>query len=195
MRRLILITAWVLIAPQIAQAGDHAADASIGDLLWPAVNFLILVAAIFHFVRKPAQAFFANRRNEIKTDLEGAASELSIAETTYAKWQRRLIDLESELEEIRATARQRAEAERERILSDARANAERIQADGVAAVKLEVRRAREELRKEATRAAIELAAQQLEREITDADQNRLVDEFIERVAAGPSADASRPGGA
>jgi F-type H+-transporting ATPase subunit b len=164
-------------------------------LVYLAGNLALLLAVIIYSARKPAQAFFASRRNEIKTELEGAASQLSDAETTYAKWQRRLAELEGELDEIRATARQRAESERERILSDARANAERIKRDGTAAVKLELRRAQEELRKEATRAAIELAAERLEREITDADQDRLVDEFIERVAAAPSAGANPSGGA
>jgi F-type H+-transporting ATPase subunit b len=195
MVRLAAIVGWVLIAPQIAQAADPSAEGGLGDLLWPAVNLALLLAVVIHFARKPVQAYFAARRNEIKTDLEGAASQLSDAEVLYSKWQRRLVDLESELEEIRATARQRAEVERERILSDARSTAERIKLDGAAAVQLELRRAREELREEATRAAIELAAERLERGITDADQDRLVDEFIDRVAAEPSAGADHSGGA
>jgi F-type H+-transporting ATPase subunit b len=192
--RRAALTGWVLITPQIAQASDQAAESGIGDLFWPAANLLLLLGVIIYFARKPVQAFFAARRNEIKTDLEGAASQLSDAEITYAKWQRRLADLEGELEEIRASARQRAEAERERILSDARSSAERIRRDGVAAVELELRRAREELREEATRAAIEIAAERLEGEITNTDRDRLVDEFIDRVVTESNTGTDQPGG-
>jgi F-type H+-transporting ATPase subunit b len=189
------IIGWILILPAIAQASDDSGRSPTETLYYLAGNLALLVSVIIYCSRKPVQAFFASRRNEIKTELEGAASQLSDAEATYAKWQRRLAELESELEEIRTTARQRAEAERERILSDARASAERIRRDGTAAVKLELRHAREELRKEATQAAIDLAAERLEREITDADQDRLVDEFIDRVAAAPNAGADQAGGA
>ena len=100
-----------------------------------------------------------------------------------------MIDLESELEEIRATSRQRAEAERERIIQDARATAERIRHDATAAVELELRRAREILREEATQLAIELAGERLSQEVTEADRDRLIDEFIGLIASTPDSGA------
>ena len=120
-------------------------------------------------------------RAGIVGELDAAASELSDAEAMYSKWQRRLIDLEGELDEIRATSRRRAESDRERILSDARASAERIRQDATAGIAQELRRAREQLREEATQLAIEMASDRLEREINDSDRDRLIDEFIERV--------------
>lgn len=192
--RLIIVTGFILLFAQTAQASSES-EGGLTDLLWPAANLALLLGVIVHFARKPIQAYFAGRRTEIQTELKNSANQLSDAETTYAKWQRRLVGLEGELEEIRATSRQRAEAERDRILSDARSTAERIRRDGAAAVELELRRAREELRAEATRLAIELAADRLESEINDADRDRLLDEFIDRVAAAPGADADRPGSA
>jgi F-type H+-transporting ATPase subunit b len=171
-----------------------AADPSAGGMqafLWPALNLVILIAVLVYFARKPLQAYFEKRRSEIQGDLQSAADQLATAETTYAKWQRRMIDLEGELDEIRAKSRQRAEAERERIIEDARAAAERIQRDATAAVELELRRAREMLREEATQLAIELAGERLSREVTDADRDRLVDEFIDLIASTPDSGASQ----
>jgi F-type H+-transporting ATPase subunit b len=154
---------------------------------------VILVAVLVHFARKPIRDYFASRRSEIQSELKGAADQLSEAEATYSKWQRRLADLEAELQEIRATSSQRAEAERDKILSDAHATAERIRRDASVAVEMELRRAREELREEATQLAIELATERLEREVTDADRDRLLDEFIDRIEVTPSFDADRRG--
>jgi F-type H+-transporting ATPase subunit b len=106
-----------------------------------------------------------------------------------------MIDLEGELDEIRATSRQRAEAERERIIEDARATAERVQRDATTAIELELRRAREILREEATQLAIELAGERLSREVTEADRDRLIDEFIGLIASTPDSGASQREGA
>jgi F-type H+-transporting ATPase subunit b len=176
----------------------YASDPSAGSLqafLWPALNLVILIAVLVYFARKPLQAYFEKRRSEIQGELKSAADQLATAESTYAKWQRRMIDLESELDEIRATSRQRAEAERERIIQDARATAERIRRDATAAVELELRRAREILREEATQLAIELAGERLSREVTEADRDRLIDEFIGLIASTPGSGASQREGA
>jgi F-type H+-transporting ATPase subunit b len=176
----------------------YASDPSAGGLqtlLWPALNLVILIAVLVYFARKPLQAYFEKRRSEIKGELQSAADQLATAEATYAKWQRRMIDLESELDEIRATSQQRAEAERERIIADARATADRIRRNATAAVELELRRARETLREEATQLAIDLASERLSREVTDADRDRLVDEFIDLIASTPDSGADQREGA
>jgi F-type H+-transporting ATPase subunit b len=176
----------------------HASDDSATGLqafLWPAVNLVILIAVLVYFARKPLRAYFDKRRSDIQGELQTAADQLATAETTYADWQRRMVDLDGELDEIRATSRQRAEAERERIIDDARATAERIRRDATAAVELELRRARETLREEAAQLAIELAGERLTREVTDTDRDRLIDEFIDLIASTPGTDANPREGA
>ncbi len=172
----------------------YASDPSVGGLqafLWPALNLAILIAVLVYFGRKPLRAYFEKRRSEVQGVLQSAADQLATAETTYAKWQRRTVDLEVELNEIRAMSRQRAEAEREKIIDDARATAERIRRDATTAVELELRRAREILREEATQLAIELAGERLSREVTEADRDRLIDEFIALIASTPGDGASQ----
>jgi F-type H+-transporting ATPase subunit b len=184
------VALWVILPAVSAHAADPSAD-GLQTFLWPGLNLVILIAVLVYFARKPLQAYFEKRRSEIQGELQSAADQLTTAEATYAKWQRRMIDLEGELDEIRATSRQRAEAERERIIEGARASAERIRHNATAAVDLELRRAREILREEATQLAIELAGERLSREVTDADRDRLVDEFIDLIASTPESGASQ----
>jgi len=176
----------------------HAAEEHAGGLnsiLLNAANLAILIAVLVYFARKPLRAYFDKRRADIQGELRAAADQLSTAESTYAKWQRRMIDLEAELDEIRMTSRQRAEAERERIILAARATAERIRRDATAAVDLELRRAREILREEAAQLAIQLAGDRLAREVNDADRDRLIDEFIDRIESKPDSGAMQQEGA
>jgi len=92
---------------------------------------------------------------------------------------------------IRADARDRAEAERNHILADAASAAERIRNDARSAVDQELRRAREDLRREAAELAVELAAEALRSRVTDADRSRLVDEFIQTIERSGDAAPGR----
>ena len=141
---------WIAVAAAPAQAA-----AEEGGLLFPAINFALLLAVLFWFARKPIQAFFGDRRAAIRKDLDDAAALKRRAEEHYAQWNRRIVDLERELAEIRAGAQERAEAERASLLADARAAAERIRSDAANAVEHELRRARAGLREEASQLAIE----------------------------------------
>jgi len=178
---VIAASAGLLLLDLPAYASEESHGGGVDVLIKTAINLALLLGVLVYFARKPIIAFFAERRSDIEQDLTGAATELSDAEATFSKWQRRLIELDSELEQIRSTARHRAESERERIISDAHAAAQRIRDNATAAIGQELRRAREQLREEATQLAIEMAAERLEREVNAADRDRLLDEFIERV--------------
>ena len=175
----------VVLAPASALAASGG-ESVARDLIWRVVNLTLLLAVLVVFARKPTQAFFQDRRERIQGELQSAAQLRKEAELRYAKWQRQLVDLDAELERVRATARERAEAERERILADARAAAERIRSDAHVAVEQEVRRAREQLRDEASALSIQLASELLQAQVTDTDRDRLLDEFTAKIEQPPS---------
>jgi F-type H+-transporting ATPase subunit b len=180
-----LLPALLLAALAAAPAG--AADEHGASLLWPTVNFVLLIATLFVLTRKPIRNFFGERRSAIRKDVDEAAALKRRAEERYAQWQRKLVDLDRELEAIRAESRERAEAERASLIADARAAADRIRSDAANAVEHELRRARASLRAEASQLAVELAAGILREQVTGQDRDRLVDEFIERIERSPGA--------
>jgi F-type H+-transporting ATPase subunit b len=185
------VTALLLAAlPAHAESGGHGG--AVRELLFSVLNLVLLLGVLAYFTRKPLATFFAERRMRIQAELQAAADLRAEAEARYAKWQRRLIDLESELAGIRETARERAAAEREHILADATAAAERIRRDAQAAVDQELRRARAQLRQEAADLAVELASQTLQRQVTAADQDRLLDEFVQTIERAPAAGGAPP---
>ena len=184
MRSALLAAVALAIA---AAVPAHAAEEGGGGLFYPAINFVLLFAALIYFARKPIQTYFGERRAGIRKNLDEAATLERQARERYAQWQRRLVDLERELAEIRAGAQERAEAERASLLADARAASERIRSDAAAAVEHELRRARAGLREEASQLAIELASGILREKVTAQDRDRLIDEFIERIARAPEA--------
>ncbi len=181
----VAVAASGLVAGAAVAAGGAKSEAeALKETIFQGVNLLILLGVLFYFGRKPIVEFFASRRSSIQSELSEAADLLGQAEQRNSELQRRLVDLSSEVEEIRERATQRAEQEAERILADANAAAERIQRDAQAAVDQEVRRAQAKLREEAADLALELAARKLEESVGDADRERLLDEFITRIEPG-----------
>lgn len=177
---------FALVTPALASSSTEEGGSHLMELVWQAVNFAILLAVLVYFARKPIQAFFASRRETIQSELNEAAGLLEEAERRYSQWQRKLIDLEQELQQIRSDGRRRAEEEREQILADAQSQAERIHRDAVASVEQELRRAQAELRNESAVLATEIAERILREQLADSDRDRLIDEFVTRIepAAG-----------
>jgi len=179
MRRSLLLLALLLAAAPAHASGDAEFDST--HFYLTVLNLLILIGVLVYVGRKPIQSFFEDRRLQIREDLDTAAKLRADAEARYTEWQRRLVDLDAELDQLRARARERAESERDRILAEAAAGAERIRQDARAAIAQETRRAQALLRDEASSLAIDLAQGVLDREVTDADRARLIDEFIARI--------------
>jgi F-type H+-transporting ATPase subunit b len=167
-----------------AEQAEHGVPAS--QIMWQAVNLILILGIIVYAARKPAANFFKERRARVSGDLEEAAELLREAEARYTSWQRKLIGLEAELEEIRAQGRSRADREGDRIITEARAAAERIKRDAAAAVDQELRRAKDQLHDEASELAVELAAKILRQQVQPGDRDRLLDEFITHVERIPA---------
>jgi F-type H+-transporting ATPase subunit b len=185
MRALGLALA-LLLLPDAALAAEGADRGSgLGEILWQALNLVILIAVIVYFARKPVAEYLAQRRHGIQGNLETSARLLEEAEAKLGEWNDRTARLDAELAEVREASRRFAEEEREEILAQARAAAERIRRDATAAVEQETRRARAVLSAEAAELAVELAARIIAESVSEEDQRRLFDEFLERIEAGP----------
>lgn len=172
----------LVLASGVASASGTKTQAEINkEAFFQGLNLVILLGAMVYFGRGPIKAFFASRRSEIKTHLSEASELLNQAEQRNADLQRKLVDLSSEVADIKSTASSRATDEASRIIADAQAAADRIRRDASAAVDQELRRAQDQLRKDAALVAVEMAETRLKAEVSEGDRDRLLDEFITRV--------------
>jgi F-type H+-transporting ATPase subunit b len=170
----------LLLTLAASPASAASEDGHGGGLFWQVLNVALLVAVLFYFARKPVLGYLAGRRDEIAKNLESSSELLAESERRLAEWSRKAADLDREAASIRDATRRAAEAERDRILADARVTAERIR-QSAGAVERELRLGRETLRREAADLAVELAAKILREQVNDGDRTRLLDEFIGRV--------------
>jgi len=185
---VLLVALTCALIPEVARASEPVGEDAV-DILLKGLNLALVFGLIVWYGREPIRRFFGDRRQTISHDLGQAAKLLSEAELKYAEWERRMLGLDAELGEIRQQARERAEAERGRILADAAAAAERVRRDAEASLEQELRRARADLRAEAAELAVRLAGRLVQESMTPSDREKLLDEFVTKLGQQRSTGA------
>jgi len=163
--------------------GEHHADsgALLKDFLYRCLNFGVTFGLLAYFVTKPIRKGLAGRREGIEKSLQEAKVAQQAAEAKFAEYDQKLAKASSEIDDIYASIKREGELERDRILAEAKETAKKIEAEAQQAAALEVSKASGELRQEAARLAIEIAREILNKKITEQDQTRLVDEYMQKV--------------
>jgi F-type H+-transporting ATPase subunit b len=176
----VLLMPLAAVAQEIEETHPHP-GVPWAKLAFTAINFSIFAAILY----RAAGAFVRNslheRRDKIRNELEQAERVRREAEQLRAEWQRRMDTLSGELEAMLGQARQDIVVERDQILAAARRTAEAIQRDAERTAENELRQARERLRAEVATQALHIAERLAPTQLTAADQNRFVDEFVGQV--------------
>jgi len=185
------ITLLLLLAPVLVMAsggkGGHGGGhgdpaAQMKDLMWRVVNFAILLGIVIWALKKAgAKQALTGRSEAIEKALAEAEAARVAAEKKFAEYQEKLARANQEIEEIQAAIRREGEAEKERIIAEAQLQAARIHEQAKAAADQEVQKAITELRQETARLAVSLAEKRIRESLNDADQDRLVGEYLTKV--------------
>jgi F-type H+-transporting ATPase subunit b len=181
-----MLLAAAALVPTEALAAESAHGNPIRAFVFHLVNFAILVFLLVKFAGPKVSNMLRERRAAIEKAIGEAAAVKTDAEARLRQYRERLARADAEIEGLRSQYRADAEAERARILAEAEEAAKRIRRAAEQAAAQETAKARVALREEAARLATDLAEQTLRREVTPADQGRLVQEFVTRLpgAAG-----------
>lgn len=156
---------------------------STTEFLGSVVNFLLLVAILVIFARRPLGNFLASRRKQIEEGLAEARRLKEAAEKKYREYNERLQRLDRELEKIRKEMVAAGEAERDRIVAEAEAKAARMRRDAEFLIEQQMKQLRVDLTREAVEAAVAAAEQVLRQATSASDQQRLAQQYLERLAA------------
>ncbi len=162
-------------------AHAHEVAGPGATLVFSAINLLIFLWVLGRFVLPPVRDWVRARRLHVVQALEQAAAAKAEAERLRAEWEQRLAQFDATVAEMQAQARRDSERDRTRILEAARKTAEAIRRDAELAAAYELRRTQEQLRAELVRQALQLAEAAARTQLTAADQDRFVAEFLKQV--------------
>jgi F-type H+-transporting ATPase subunit b len=151
-----------------------------------ALNAMILYFLLYKFGKEPIAKGLRDRKQSIMKGMEDAARMKAQAEARLAEYEQKLKDIDQEVDRIRREMKEAGEAERARIVAEAKERRARMERDARTLIEQELKAAREELLKETVRAAVKSAEASLSARIGDADQQRLADEYLAAVRASGS---------
>lgn len=187
----LLLAALGLLAPEVLAAEEGHAEAEHGPSWWMLffhiLNFSILMFVLFRYAGPVILDFLAQRSRGIRSRIEMADERLRAAETELAGLRDRLASFEDEEARILSFASEQGERAKTRAIERAHDTAQRIREDAERVANQEIARARQILREEAAELATELAAELLRQNLSEDDDQRLVQEFVERVGGGGDA--------
>jgi F-type H+-transporting ATPase subunit b len=182
---LLLVAMAIMLAdPAFAAEGGHH-EQSIGEMIlgmgWPIANFIIFCGVIYYFGNGPLKEYLATRSATIRKDLVEAAELKASATAQLATIEQKLQALPGELSALRTRGAEEIAAEEKRIAAAAEAERERLLEQTRREIDLQVRLAKKDILEHAADLSVQLAAEKLKKEITAADQSRLVDQYLTQV--------------
>ncbi len=147
------------------------------------MNFVVLLVALIFVLRKPISQALSSRVKTIKEQLESLETQKAEAEKKLAQYNEKLSQLENEAEKIVQGYIQQGNEAKAKILKEAEATAEKLQLQAKRNIEHEFSKARQELQKEVVEKSLVKAEEMLKQTITDTDQDKLVNEYLDKVVA------------
>ena len=171
-----------------AEEAEHH-DESIGGMIlgmgWPVANFIIFIGVLYYFLNQPIRDYLASRSATIRKDLVEAAELRAAAQAQLASIEQKLQALPGELIALRARGADEIKAEEQRIAAQATADRDRLLEQTRREIDLQVRLAKKEILEHAADLSVQLATDRIKKEVTPADQERLVDRYLSQVKEKP----------
>lgn len=142
---------------------------------------IVLIVVVVIFAYKPVKKIIKNRQDYIENNIKDS-------ENSKAKWKENEIKSEEnvllskkEAANIISEAKKQANIERDEIIKSTNLEIVKMKEDAKKDIARMEKAAEEEIRKEIVSVALDASKEILGREISEKDNARLVDEFIEEV--------------
>jgi F-type H+-transporting ATPase subunit b len=154
-----------------------------GLYIWTIVTFLILLALLARFAWRPLLDALEKRQQAIRSSLDDARKAKEELARLQAESARILAEARTEAANIISSTRSDVARFADEMKQKARADAEAVVKNAQREIDTQTNRAIETIRREAIDLSIAVASKILRREITPADNQRLVDDTIREMQA------------
>lgn len=191
LRRLLLIGVVVffmscsglVFASTEGEGHEAASKGWVATDTYRVMNFAVLAIAVFFIARKPFSHMLNSRIQGIKDELADLEEKKRTAEKTLAEYAAKLAELEKEGEAIVAQYIEQGKKSKDKIMEEAAVSAEKMKEQARRNIEHEYQDARKKLQQDIVEKALLKAEELVKNTISPEDQERLVDEYLEKVRA------------
>lgn len=163
-------------------------ESFIGINFWTALFILLNTLTIFFVAKKflfiPVKNMIDSRQKEIDDMYASADNAKASAEAMQSEYQQKLSAAQATSERMVQEAVARGQAKEEEIIRQANSEAAAILDKAAADIAQEKKKAINDAKDEISEIAMAIAGKVVGRELTAADQNKLVDSFIDELGGG-----------
>jgi F-type H+-transporting ATPase subunit b len=169
-----------------SDAGGHGEAAPKGWVAtdtYRVMNFAVLFIGLFLVLKKPVSQALGGRIQGIKEQLEELEEKKKIAEAKLAEYDAKMAELDKEAESLLAEYVKQGEDAKAKILKEAETAAEKLKEQASKNIEYEFQQAKADLKAEIAEKALAKAEAIIKEQINSDDQEKLVDEYLEKVVA------------
>lgn len=152
-----------------------------GSILLTLTNTIILFLVLKHFLFKPVNAIIEQRRSDVEQKFNDADSALQNAKESEKHYNELISGAREESAQIIKNASVKAQQRSDEIITAAKDDAAAILTKAENEIKRDKISAKNEIKSEISELAVMVASKIVDKEISQDDHKRFIDEFIENV--------------
>ena len=153
----------------------------IWTFIFHIINTIILFFILRRFLFKPVKNFLDERENRFKRQVKEIDERQSEIQRLQAEYENKLEQARSEAATIIEQANQLANEHRAAAMEQAKQQLDSMLEQGRKQIEFEKRQAFNLLKSDTAKMAVEIASKILRKNITVEDNQKIIDEFLERV--------------
>lgn len=183
---VMLVTGLILfcfLGMAMASGGEGGTKGWVSTDTYRVMNFTVLFVVLFILVRKPVAQALDGRIKGIKEQLSELEARKKEAEKQLSAYNEKFALLEQEAEKLIEEYIRQGNDAKARILEEAQAAAEKLEEQARRNIEHEFKKAKLQLREEILDKTLIKAEELINSKINDDDQEKLVDEYLEKVVA------------
>jgi F-type H+-transporting ATPase subunit b len=163
--------------------GESKSKGWVATDTYKVMNFGVLAIGLFLLMRKPVSQALNSRISGIKEQLSELEEKKQAAEKQLAEYTEKFSSLEQETEKLIEDYIRQGNEAKARIIDEAKKAAEKLEEQARRNIDHEFKQAKLELQQEILEKALQKSEEILKNKITAKDQEKLVDEYLDKVVA------------
>ncbi|WP_458411670.1 F0F1 ATP synthase subunit B [Schinkia sp. CFF1] len=165
----------------LASAEGAASGINVGDIVYQLVAFIVLLLLLRKYAFGPLMGIMKQREEHISNEIDAAEKSRKEAEKFAAQQAEALKAARQDAQELIESAKKLGEQQQKDIVEAAKVEATRLKDAAVKEIQQEKDQAIAALREQVASLSVLIASKVIEKELSEQDQQKLIDEYIKEV--------------
>lgn len=161
--------------------GGATEGINTGDIAFQLIMFILLLLLLRKYAFGPLMGIMKQREDHIANEIEAAERSRKQAEKIAAEQNEALKNARQEAQELIENAKKLGEQQQKDIIEAAKVEGARLKESALKEIQQEKDQAISALREQVASLSVLIASKVIEKELSEQDQQKLIDEYIKEV--------------